>query len=416
MPWTVEQVLSLAPDAASATAGRGLANGSKWVSSGQNVELAWGEAKGSGAKPYQVVASLSDGATKCSCPSRKFPCKHGLGLLLRVAQGEIATGEPPTWATDWQEKRSAKAAAPAKAPAVADPKTAEKRWATVLKGLDECEAFLHDAMRDGLLSLSSARSWDEMAKRMVDAQAPGVARRLRSIGGRIGVGNDWTTRVAHELGSLGLLLEAARRTETLGNLSHDVKTALGIPSRKEDAEESVTDTWDALGTFAEEADRLWTRRTWFRGRASGRWALHLAFAPHGSTPPSPHLPFGAALRGDALFFPSAWPLRAHVGEGRAAEFAPAQGGTWNDAFEDQANALASNPWIDIFPVLLTDAAFAREEDDWFIVDGKGQAMPLANSDNDRERILGRTGNIRCEMFGEFDGKTFRLLSYWTVNR
>lgn len=415
MPWTVEQVLSLAPDAASATAGRGLANGSKWASSGQNADLAWGEAKGSGAKPYQTVASLSDGASKCSCPSRKFPCKHAIGLLLFLAQGEVSPGDPPAWATEWQEKRGAKAAAPPKAPAAADPKTAEKRWATVLKGLDECEAFLHDAVRDGLLSMSSARTWDEMAKRMVDAQAPGVARRLRSIGGRIGVGPDWTTQVAEELGSLGLLLEAARRTETLGDLAYDVKAALGIPNRKEDAEETVADTWDALGSFAEEVDRLWNRRTWFKGRSSGRWVLHLAFAPHGSAPPSPHLPFGAALTGEAHFFPSAWPLRASLDDGKSAEFRPSRGGTWADAFEDQANALAQNPWIDAFPVLLTDAAFARNEDAWFVVDARGEGMPLANSDADRERILGRTGNVRCEMFGEFDGQEFRLLSYWAVN-
>jgi len=33
---------------------------------------------------------LSEPAFKCSCPSRKFPCKHGLGLLLLYASDQAA--------------------------------------------------------------------------------------------------------------------------------------------------------------------------------------------------------------------------------------------------------------------------------------------------------------------------------------
>lgn len=415
MALTAEQVISLAPDPASASAGRGLAGPAKWQSAGRNDEIAWGEAKGSGAKPYTTVASLGDGASKCSCPSRKFPCKHALGLLLRVAAGEVPTGEPPAWAAEWTEKRGQKAVAKAEkteaAPRQADPKSAERRWATVLKGLHECEAFLHDAVGNGLLAMGATRSWDEMAKRMVDAQAPGVARRLREIGGRVGVGPDWGDRVAEGLGSLGLLIEAARRVDQLGDLAHDVRTALGIAARKEEAEEAVADTWDALGTFGEEEDRLWVRRTWFRGRETGRWALHLAFGPGGSAPPPAFVPFGASLRTEARFAPSAWPLRAHFGEGPNPAFAPERGGTWAQAFEAQADALARNPWIDQFPVLLTDARLAREENRWLVVDAEGVAMPLTMAESERNWLLARTGNRPCELFGEFDGERFALVSY-----
>ena len=33
-------------------------------------------------KCNQVQVALAELASKCSCPSRKFPCKHGLALLL----------------------------------------------------------------------------------------------------------------------------------------------------------------------------------------------------------------------------------------------------------------------------------------------------------------------------------------------
>ena len=75
-----EQVLALAPDAGSAAAGKKLANTRHWRNLGQNAEAAWGECQGSAL--YQVRVELATFAVKCTCPSHKFPCKHGLGLLL----------------------------------------------------------------------------------------------------------------------------------------------------------------------------------------------------------------------------------------------------------------------------------------------------------------------------------------------
>src|SRR6185436_6036947 len=79
MNWTEEQVLSLAPDESAKKSGRELASPSKWVSRSANEKALWGECKGSGANPYKTQIDLSNIAFKCSCPSRKFPCKHGLG-------------------------------------------------------------------------------------------------------------------------------------------------------------------------------------------------------------------------------------------------------------------------------------------------------------------------------------------------
>ncbi|MBW4639863.1 MAG: SWIM zinc finger family protein [Gloeocapsa sp. UFS-A4-WI-NPMV-4B04] len=81
-PFTNAQILALAPDASSAKNGKTLATLRKWVSLGQNEQVIWGECQGSGKTPYQTQIDLTEIAFKCSCPSRKFPCKHGLGLLL----------------------------------------------------------------------------------------------------------------------------------------------------------------------------------------------------------------------------------------------------------------------------------------------------------------------------------------------
>ena len=118
MELTSESVLALAPDASSVKAAQALLKPGQWPTLGFNENAVWGECKGSGSKPYQVEADLSGPVFKCTCPSRKFPCKHSLALLLLRVQQETAftQGEAPDWVKEWldaREKRAARKAAKA---------------------------------------------------------------------------------------------------------------------------------------------------------------------------------------------------------------------------------------------------------------------------------------------------------------
>src|SRR5262245_33816891 len=108
MNWTVEQIIALAPDAASAKAGQGLAAARKWSLLGQAQHVVWGHCQGSGKDSYRAQIDLKEPAFRCTCPSRKFPCKHGLGLLLLFAtQSQLFTaGSPPPEVSEWIESRA----------------------------------------------------------------------------------------------------------------------------------------------------------------------------------------------------------------------------------------------------------------------------------------------------------------------
>ena len=127
-PWDVEQVLGLASDPASAKAGQAQARTAKWPETGASERAVWGLCQGSGKQPYQTTVDLSGPAYKCSCPSRKFPCKHALGLLLLWAAGEVRPGDEPEWVTSWVDQRAARAERPERKPGeVADPLAAQQR-------------------------------------------------------------------------------------------------------------------------------------------------------------------------------------------------------------------------------------------------------------------------------------------------
>ena len=120
---TPDLVTALAPDASSLKAGRSLASPGKWSLAGGNEAALWGLMQGSGKDPYQVLVLADGTATKCSCPSRKFPCKHALGLLFIAAEqpGKLDSVPPPPWVDEWLATRAEKAAkAETKAAAIAD--------------------------------------------------------------------------------------------------------------------------------------------------------------------------------------------------------------------------------------------------------------------------------------------------------
>src|ERR1700709_2359787 len=111
--WSMDQVLRLAPDTASGKAGRAQASVAKWPLLGESEDAVWGGGQGSGKKPYQTIVELAEPAFRCSCPSRKFPCKHALGLLLLWADGQVGPAEAPEGVHAWLQTRGAEAGAPA---------------------------------------------------------------------------------------------------------------------------------------------------------------------------------------------------------------------------------------------------------------------------------------------------------------
>lgn len=92
---TEDDVKNLAPDRAAFAEAKKLANPSKWQQAGRWKDVLWGTAIGSQGD-YAVYLEPASKNFSCSCPSRKRPCKHALGLLLRgVGAAGLPEAEPP---------------------------------------------------------------------------------------------------------------------------------------------------------------------------------------------------------------------------------------------------------------------------------------------------------------------------------
>lgn len=425
---TTEQVLALAPDPASVKAGQGLANPGKWVSLGRSGRSVWGECQGSGKDPYRTQADLGGPAFHCSCPSRKFPCKHGLGLLLLLAANpaKVAEGSAPPWVEEWIAKRNAgaekKAAKAQEAAAPVDPETAAKREADrekraakreerVRAGLADLQMWLADLLRQGLAYAKQQPSqfFDTMAARMVDAQAPGVARRLREWPSLLASGDQWASRTLEDAGKLQWLLHGFTRMDELPDaMRATVRQAIGWTVSEQElvGAEVVRDRWSVVGQIVEEEESLRVQRTWLLGEGTRRPALCLSFAAMNQPLDVSLVPY-RVLDAEVAFYPSAAPLRAMVrarhGDARPLTKVEA----WPDfqgALEQSAQLLAGDPWLERTPWLVRDVIPLRAGERWLLRDARGNTVPLSRTYADAWRIFAVSGGAPVMIFGEWNGQ------------
>lgn len=428
---TSAQVQALAPDASAVAAGRKLGKPASWRGLGQNSEALWGECQGSAL--YQTQVALSDFASKCSCPSRKFPCKHSLGLLFLAADAPQAITEAPApeWVTSWHEKRGAaqekkqarvEAAAAKPVDEAAQAKRSEKRHDKVLAGIDQLDAFMSDLVRQGLARAQgqSLSLWDTQARRLVDAQAPGLAARVRQLGQVSGTSEDWAERLLAELGQLSLLTHAYRRLESLPPaLAADVRRLVGFSLEQPEVVahgDIVDDTWDVLGTVLDESDRIRTQRTWLRGVASRRTALFLQFAPPGGRFPEALVP-GSRTSARLAFWPSAAPQRALLVERTSTHTASVdavEGETVRACRSRFAALLGQLPFLerDVFVLegVVPAVTGSPDESSYALLDEEDQALPLARGNHDV--LLATSGGGPLTVVGEWDGYALEPLRAW----
>lgn len=429
--WTRETVLALASDSSSAKAGTGLATLRKWVTLGQSEEALWGECQGSGKQPYKTQIDLSEPAFRCSCPSRKFPCKHGIGLLLLYVEqaNNFKQEQPPKWVSSWLEGRVQRAERKTQKASASDTKDLEaqakrsaQRQQRVAAGLSELETWLHDLVRNGISSLQAEgySFWDKPAARLVDAQAGALARRLREMPTKIYANEQWADDLLEELAEIHLMIEGFKRIDTLPEpVQHDLRVAIGWPQREEDQADAAQESgiWRVVGQAQELAEPMKARRTWLYEQEKQRYALLLEFVLRSQAFDLSLLP-SATFEASLSYFPSNYPLRAVLHSKKALADSSLPGGhrSLSEALNSYSAALSQKAWLGEFPLLLDHARITMQPNNnerFVLRDQHDQALPIVPNFNSYLEYLASSGGYPGTIFGEWDGHFFKPLSVWS---
>src|ERR1700733_14656189 len=460
MALTFERIEALAPDQASLAAARKLLKPSYWPTLAEGEGLAWGECQGSGATPYRVVINEADTGYKCTCPSRKFPCKHALALMWMRADrsAAFAAATVPDWVKDWLSRRRGTSNSASKTDDEAKPKTrpsirlteppepgpdaapkAEQRAeaarertrvereAAVLAGLEDLGTWLGDQVQQGMANFiaQTAQGCRTIAQRLGDAKAPGLAGRLDTLPTRLFTlpGPSRPSASIRELAQVHLISQAYRRTSELPELlAADARQAVGWSVTREalldDSEGGrVNAKWRVFAVLSEaQPDRL--RRVepwlWRQSAADGmpQCAVLIDFVPISTGAAMGGYLVGDQIEAELSFYRSTIPLRAQInalkrGAEQSSEPLTLPNESLDASYAKYEHALAQLPWLGTIPLSFRAASVRRNGEQLYLYDDEsGLSLPMHTSQANHASPLATLDRI--DGIGLWNGYEFTL--------
>ncbi|MFF4162305.1 hypothetical protein [Streptomyces sp. NPDC001741] len=297
---------------------------------------------------------------------------------------------------------------------------ADRRAARVTGGAQELEQRLTDLLRGGLAATDRPGYglWEETAARMVDAQAPGLAARVRELGSIPASGPGWPARLLEECALLHMLDSAWLGLDRLpGPLAATVRARVGLTASPE--KPAVRDHWLVLAQYDTPEGRIVTRRIWLYGAESRRTALVLSYGAPGRVP-ARTLPVGAVIDAELTPYPGGGRLRAELGEQFADPVvtpAPPPGVTTADALAAYGRALRDDPWLEAWPATLGAVIPAPCGEGWqMIAPEDGSALPVnprALSRPGLWKLVALSGGGPLTVFGECGHRGFEPIAAWS---
>ncbi|MFI0845949.1 SWIM zinc finger domain-containing protein [Mesorhizobium sp. IMUNJ 23232] len=457
MTFDLKTIEALAPDQASLNSASKLTRKSNWVRLEKHDSLLWGECQGSGANPYRVVVDAGDQGYKCTCPSRKFPCKHSLALMwISATQPNdfSPSNQIPEWVNDWlgRRRKGAASTAPAAGPAgksigeaeatvieakAEDPAAAERREAaqkkraddtrvSIAAGLEELDQWISDQLRLGLSSFVDAAGerCRRIAARLVDAKAAALASRLDEFPATLLAlrSEERPEAAIRELGKLVLLARAWRAAPDDPELKRLVSTSETREQILGDADAlHVSATWEVLGERIEtRRDGLVSHATWLLAVSGDepRFALLQDYYPASAGRRSQAFSPGERFDARLVFYPARLPMRALVaergGDRPSDETWPSSPvGAAADPLAAHTSRQDAAAWTSQSPLLLPAGSLARDERGalWWQADGgsNGIALPVAGSPPEAALGIPLDGSA-----GLWDGARLDLLAARTA--
>ena len=389
-------------------------------------QFVWGISLTFKKKPITTLISLhgetaNDATAVCSCKSHKFPCRHSLSLLLLLHENPTAftAAKPNEWVTKQQTRHQYSQKRRQQQATITTPltKTHDPHLQRIMEGVAELELWLRDMVRHGLATLPDRPKgyWAEIANRMVDAEAPLLAKKLRQMS-RIPLKNaDWPQHYLRQIGQLFLLTQGFKQWQTLPiKTQSDLKMAVGwLPNPLTHAGELVEDEWLIMGRTRQLINKQQWQQTWLWGMNSNRPAMIIQ-TNQPNKPRGRFHPTGNTLNGILHFALSHYPLLADSVDLKIFDSSTHHAIGFNsieDAMQTFIQAQTANPWLTEFPIALKSVQLLRGKEQLLLIDQTGRTLPLIKSFSYSWHLDAFSDQQPFSLFGIWQNGLFKPITF-----
>ncbi|MEM7346908.1 MAG: SWIM zinc finger family protein, partial [Chloroflexota bacterium] len=344
-------------------------------------------------------------------------------LLLLIEQPHIFVQQsPPHWVEIWLTNQYKKRHRKMLTPAAQDERD-NKRQEAILLGLQELEIWLHDLVRNGFAVVQGKPKsfWFQMANRLIDAQAGGLAHEIRQMANIPDKGTEWPEILLKKVGRLHLLIQGFYHFETLpADVQADLRMAVGWLPKAETSETvlSIRDHWHVLGRHVDQENKQKIQRIWLWGERTNRASLLINLV-HRKQMIDTSLIIGTAIDADLSFSLSTTPLLAHVVK-QFDTLQPTQPVTGFQSIKTATTAYAQtithNPWLPRFPMVLSSLIAMKEDGHWIVQDQEGSRLPLPDKYLYGWHLNALNLQRIPALFGNWNGTVFTPTALWQQDR
>ena len=256
-----------------------------------------------------------------------------------------------------------------------------------------------------------------MIRRMIDAQAPGLANMIKTLGATPFYKEGWQSGFLDALLNIYLIAKSYGSKEGVPHLLHDIRSWIGFTVNGDElkAQSGVLDTWLVTGKQVSEEDEVTVERTWLYGLQGCQHAMILQFIVRGAGSTVLLSP-GMYIEAEIIFYPSVAPLRALIKRQLTAAVKTPSGlcASWLDVAQTETKLCASFPVRVERPHAVSDITPVKENGAWWLKDAQHYAVRLKEGYNSLWNLLAISGGAPLKMIVIGKEGIYEPLGVWTA--
>lgn len=286
---------------------------------------------------------------------------------------------------------------------------------------DEIQVRLRDYLRNGLFRLAEnvLENTDQLRRRLIDNQAPGLASMFASLAELDFSSDFWKQQF---LSSLSRIFTISQAIKNLDNLPPDwqneilIMSGVSFPQAEVLDQAPVSDLWMSLAVKKSTFNSMTMIKSWYYGRNSRRFACSVEYVVgnHIITSATP----GSYYEARFHYFPGIHSMRVICKNSVKynSPFSPVAFQGLQNVARILRRAFTDNPFMEDIPLIMSGLRLAKKNGKLYLSDSSLYSFPINISINQGVMLMAYTGGCEFSAFVIFHEYYCEVVSVWADNK